>query len=435
MRNSLTLLFSFFLTTYLTAQDRGAYYTTYFTGTDVDTITFPLGGVCLMGGATEDDNAMKWFLERSNGGDVLVLRASGSDGYNDYLYSELGITVNSVETIVFNVAAAADETYIHDKISKAEAIWFAGGDQWDYVSYWRGTQIDSLINDGIKNRNIVIGGTSAGMAILGGYYFSAENGTVTSEEALSNPYNNNITVDSTSFMKIPFLKNVITDTHYDDPDRRGRHTTFMARIIKDYNGYPLGIACDEYTAVCIDENGIAKVFGGFPDYDDNAYFIRPNCETGISIPELCIDGTPLNWNQNGQALKVYHTKGTPTGEQIFNLNNWQSSSNGTWEVWSVNNGTFNSNTSTAINCALSVSSIIQQDLKVYPNPASSVITIESSAQIEFIQLMDITGRLVFSNSLRLQQTNFLNMDNIEPGVYMVMIKTEQGIQTVRIIRQ
>ena len=42
-----------------------------------------------MGGASEDDNAMKWFLERANGGDVLVLRATGADGYNDYLFSSL----------------------------------------------------------------------------------------------------------------------------------------------------------------------------------------------------------------------------------------------------------------------------------------------------------------------------------------------------------
>ena len=54
-----------------------------------------------MGGATEDDNAMKWFLQRANGGDVLVLK-TGSNGYNAYFYSELGIPLNSVETIVCN---------------------------------------------------------------------------------------------------------------------------------------------------------------------------------------------------------------------------------------------------------------------------------------------------------------------------------------------
>ena len=81
-----------------------------------------------MGGATEDDNAMKWFLQRANGGDVLVLRATGSNGYNSYLYSDLGITVNSVETIVCTSALASTAPYVLQKINQAEAIWFAGGD-------------------------------------------------------------------------------------------------------------------------------------------------------------------------------------------------------------------------------------------------------------------------------------------------------------------
>ena len=70
-------------------------YTSYFTGNATDVATSPQGGVCLMGGAGEDDHAMAWFLERVDGGDVLVLRCSGSDGYNDYLYSELSVDVES----------------------------------------------------------------------------------------------------------------------------------------------------------------------------------------------------------------------------------------------------------------------------------------------------------------------------------------------------
>ena len=44
------------------------------------------------------------------------------------MYSGLGVSVNSVETIVFN-SSASSEAYIHQKIQQAEAIWFAGGDQ------------------------------------------------------------------------------------------------------------------------------------------------------------------------------------------------------------------------------------------------------------------------------------------------------------------
>ena len=45
--------------------------------------------------------------------------------------------MNSVETIVFHNASAANESYIHERIEKAEAIWIAGGNQWNYVSFWR----------------------------------------------------------------------------------------------------------------------------------------------------------------------------------------------------------------------------------------------------------------------------------------------------------
>ena len=126
-------------------------YTSYFTGNTSDVSTIPQGGICLMGGATEEDEAIKWFLNRADGGDVLVLRASGSDGYNDYFYNQLGVTVNSVETIVFNDASASNEAYIQQKISQAEAIWFAGGDQWYYVSYWYNTPIQTEINQAIAN--------------------------------------------------------------------------------------------------------------------------------------------------------------------------------------------------------------------------------------------------------------------------------------------
>ena len=33
-------------------------YTSYFTGNNIDTTSLTSGGICLMGGASEDDNAM-----------------------------------------------------------------------------------------------------------------------------------------------------------------------------------------------------------------------------------------------------------------------------------------------------------------------------------------------------------------------------------------
>ena len=98
-------------------------------------------------------------------------------------------------------------------------------------------------------------------------------------------------MDSTAFIQNEILQNVITDTHFDNPDRKGRLVSFLARMYSDYGVSGYAIACDEYTAVCIDSAGQARVFGGFPSYDDNAYFVQVNLasednKNGLSISSV-----------------------------------------------------------------------------------------------------------------------------------------------------
>jgi cyanophycinase-like exopeptidase len=402
-------------------------YTSYFTGNSTDLVTNPQGGICLMGGASEDDNAMKWFLEQANGGDVLVLRATGADGYNDYLFSGLGINVNSVETIVCNNTNASSDEYVINKINQAEAIWFAGGNQWTYISYWRNSPVSQAINQAIHNRNVVVGGTSAGMAIQGKYYFSAENGTVTSNTATSNPYANTVTVDSTSFLQNEILQNVITDTHFDNPDRKGRLASFLARMYIDYGVSGYAIACDEYTAVCIDSAGQGRVFGGFPSYDDNAYFVQVNCEIATPAPEVCSPGNALTWNHNGQAVKAFKIKGTATGSNIFDLNLWESSSAGTWYNWSVVNGVFQELVGAEPNCQeLGVNHQMEESkVRIYPNPATDEFTI--SVGTEFIgktyNIIDQFGRIVKTGRIDSEQYQ-ISIDGIERGAYKFNIDNQ-----------
>lgn len=325
-------------------------YVSYFTGNNNDKVSRPQGGICLMGGSSESDEAMRWFLKRAAGGDVLVLRAGGSDGYNKYLFEELGVEVNSVETILFKSKEAADEPYIHQKIKQAEAIWLAGGNQWNYVNYWRNTPVSHLINEGIRNRNIAIGGTSAGMAVLGGVYFSAKNGTIRSEEALANPFDSSMTVEQAPFFYLPLLADVITDTHYSRRDRQGRHVTFMARAFAEKGKNIKGIACDEKTAVCIDPSGTAHVFGRDPEVNGHAFFIQVNCQLSVSHPETCESGEPLSWYRDGRALWVYKIKGKPEGDFFFDLKDWQTGKGGSWEYWTVKNGRLYRNLSGPVNC-------------------------------------------------------------------------------------
>lgn len=431
-RLTLTSLITFFGIT-LMAQN----YNSYFTGNTTDVLTTPAGGVCLMGGATEDDNAMTWFLNQANGGDILVIRASGSNGYNDYFYTDLGVTVNSVESIVFNDATAANETYIHQKINQAEAIWMAGGDQWNYVSYWRNTPIDSLINKAIAERNIVIGGTSAGMAILGEIYFTAENGTITSTTALNNPYATTATIDDEDFLEVPYMQNVITDTHYDNPDRRGRHVVFMARAMQDLSYLPKGIACEEYVAVCVDTFGIARVYGGYPTYDEQAYFIQMNCEFSPTFPSpsTCSPSTPLTWTTNQNALIVYKVNGTSSGANYFDLNTWQDGSGGQWQYWDVDNGILSTTNFSNLNCNLNVETVADLELiTIYPNPSNGSFTLKNDSQgtIPTVLITDVNGKIIASiTQFEAHQTKLI--DSFTPGVYLIIAQTENGLKTSKLV--
>ena len=438
MQNSTKPLFIFILLFSFSKFSYSQSFSSYFTGDTSNVSTTTQGVTVLMGGATENDNAMIWFLQHSGGGDIVVVRATGSNGYNTYLYSTLGVPVNSVETIVFNSAAASFDPYVINQIRNAEALWIAGGNQWDYISYWKNTPIDTAINYLINVKHVPIGGTSAGMAIQGSIVNTAQNGSVTSATALNNPYNSDVTLMKDSFLFKPILNNVITDTHYDNPDRKGRHVTFLARIFQDY-GVPVnGIACDEYTAVCIDTNGIGYVYGDYPANDDYAYFLQPNCILPNS-PENCTIGQPLLWARNNEAVKVYKVPGTQNGINTFNLNDWRTGSGGTWQNWFVSSGVLNIDTSaSAPNCPISINEMdlsVSKEINVYPNPSKNIITISISEIItpKTITIFNSIGEKLYEkeNPTHLNQ---LNISLWNKGIYFLKVIGLNTSSVLKIIK-
>lgn len=429
MRFTLTLFIAALsgLFTSLSAQS----YTSFLTGSPDDLDVQPDFGIVLMGGAGEDDEAMKWFLERANGGDVVVIRTSGSDGYNNYMFNSLGVTLNSVETIVFNDASAAQDEYVIGRLQGAEAIWMAGGNQATYVNFWQGTAVEDAINDLLNVRGGVVGGISAGMAVLGGTYFAALNGTVTSPVALNNPYSPPVTLGHNDFLHAPFLENVVTDTHYNDPDRRGRHSVFMARMQADEGIVPLGIACNEYAAVCIDADGIAWCYGEAPQYDDYVYFVRPACDVPVS-PNQCVPGEPLDWNHGGQALKALRIAATPAGDQYLDLNDWVSHNGGSWFDWTITNGNFEQTAGSAPDCLLTTNVVEIThggELTAYPNPVSDVLYVETRPG-DLISVFGLTGRMVYQTTATDTRTT-LNMGHLARGMYVV----HSGGMRVKVVRE
>jgi len=293
-------------------------------GSAADVSTSTEAGFVLAGGGKDVEEAMKWMIERSGGGDFVIIRASGSTGYNEFLFNMGGL--NSVETLMIDSREKAMSPEVAKRIREAEALFIAGGDQWNYVNYWQDSEVSAAIQYLINEKKIPVGATSAGCAVLSEYIFDARHDTVISSDALANPYAEPVSV-SKSFIKIPFLANTIADQHYSQRDRLGRHLVFMARMAKDFEvPTPRGIAADERTAVCIDKNGNATVFGS-----GNAFFLSAS-----SRPEFCEATKPLEWNHNQKAVEVYIFQASLTGTPAFNLLQWPA--NKPNEYWFVSNG-------------------------------------------------------------------------------------------------
>jgi cyanophycinase len=309
-------------------------------GDSSNVIKSTTGGMVLMGGGTDVDAAFKWMINKSGGGDVVILRATGTAAYNPYVFA-LG-SVNSVETLLINSKELANDDIVAYIIRNAEMVFIAGGDQSDYMKYWRGTKVEKALNYLLTEKKAPVGGTSAGCAILGGLYYSGETGGVSSAQALVNPFDANITLYNNDFLKAPYLQNIITDQHYLTREREGRSMVFLGRILKDWNIAAKGIAADERTAVCIDANGTAKVYG---DYSATrpysyAYFLATSA---TKQPEQFLANNKVNWNNGNQAVNVYEITAAVDGGGYFNVVNFNfaEATGGKSYWWWIENGVLN----------------------------------------------------------------------------------------------
>lgn len=212
----------------------------------------------LMGGGDWVPEAFQWWVERAGHGRVVILRASGDDNLQKELYHDIG-GVTSVQTLVFDNRKAADDPAVLRVVRGADAIFIAGGDQSRYIRFWKGTELNRALNEHVAAGK-PIGGTSAGLAILGGYSYGAlDGGSVNSPVALQDPMGSKVTMDS-GFLAMPWLANVVTDTHFAKRERLGRLIVFVARAAQDKgDGDIVGIGVDEDTALCVEADGSGRV--------------------------------------------------------------------------------------------------------------------------------------------------------------------------------
>jgi len=218
--------------------------------------------------------------------DVVVLAASFPSGESTTPECDRLVDlsrVHSCETITIPDPEGADVEGVAETVRRAEVVYFAGGNQCNYVD-WAGRAVHAAVID-VYERGGGVGGGSAGLAIQGDVVYDGCTGSVRSDEALANPYDERIHFTDEVF-DWPVLDRLITDSHFRARDRMGRLLTFVARQI-DATGADAysGLGVNEGAAVVVDSAGVGTVYGG------QAYLVH-----GDHPPETVEPETPLTYS-------------------------------------------------------------------------------------------------------------------------------------------
>ncbi len=284
-----------------------------------------LGG----GGASElPPAAFAWLHRRLTGqssrraGNVVVVRASGSNLY-DTPFVQYGNFASVRDVFIPPCASRAQVDRYADVVDNADAVFFAGGDQSNYV-VWKGSALMAAAKR-VYARGGVVGGGSAGLAIQGAVVydsaaadrFDVETHTA---DAVASPLEERISF-TTGLFSWPALNDTITDTHLVVRDRFGRMVVFLARILNSNLlpganvAYALGV--DQASAVAVDPDGTATVYNG--SGGRGAYLVRATAGPHLE------PGQPFRYTiqvahvgRNGERFDLLH-KTTPSPWRVLTV--------------------------------------------------------------------------------------------------------------------
>jgi cyanophycinase len=293
------------------------------TGNSTPVASTTSGGIVLMGGGSDVTPAIKWMIGKAGGGDAVVIRSTGTNGYNSYIYGMGGL--NSVQTLLIDSATEGNDACVAETIKRAGMLFITGGNQQNYIDYWKGKAVGNAINYLLNTKKAPVGGTSAGMAILSQYYHPG--GAPDDATVLQKP---TAIAIGNGFINTSQLANVVTDTHFSQRTRQPRLVSFLASSIYNHGATwqaMRGIACDEATAYAFDATGSGKVFGS-----NKCFFVKP---TGAA--EVLAPNTALTWLLGQKALNVQAIPGTATGTNTFNMSTW-TGTGGIAQTWWVDRG-------------------------------------------------------------------------------------------------
>lgn len=186
-----------------------------------------------IGGAAGPD-LLALFLSLAGGpaASIVVIAAASTVPASleaSFHASFAGLGARSVQPLRLATRADANDPSVDDLLGAATGVFFTGGDQQRIVATLGGTRTDSRLQQLVGAGSVVLGGTSAGAAMMSGTMIVGGEGNA----VVTGP-------------GLEFLPGVLIDMHFAERGRLHRLLTAVAR-------YPheLGLGIDEDTAIVV----------------------------------------------------------------------------------------------------------------------------------------------------------------------------------------
>ena len=205
---------------------------------------FGQGYICAVGGGGEDYNSWSdapygWIVQKADSGSIIVLASSTQTEWIPTYFMSLGASSSFNYTI--SSRAIANDSATYNAIRQSQGVFIKGGDQWQYVSLWRGTLTEQAIREVFFGGGVVAG-TSAGAMVLSAVVSDAHYGTAVSRGALRNPRSQNLST-TTDFLQL--VPGSLIDSHFHERGRFGRLLALVGTHYLDTGQPIVGVGIED----------------------------------------------------------------------------------------------------------------------------------------------------------------------------------------------
>ncbi|MDZ7331548.1 MAG: cyanophycinase [candidate division KSB1 bacterium] len=214
------------------------------------------GHLLIIGGGKKPSDALEKFVALSGNGPILVITSASGEPEKEgpsVVKQLINAGAKNIRWLHIDRPEIANTDSVVKLIEAASAIFFTGGVQERLMQRIGGTRSEAAIKKIYFELGGVIGGTSAGAAVMSEVM-------ITGNELINKDTTDAFTTIQANNIETKrgfgFLDKVIIDQHF---AARKRHNRLISLVLEHPN--LVGIGIDEDTAILVQPNGKFKVYG------------------------------------------------------------------------------------------------------------------------------------------------------------------------------